>query len=66
VREFSSVLSGRDAFVAQFPATLWLANFQLSLRDKTICRHPQVKKTGTLREIQTADAAARNQVADAG
>jgi hypothetical protein len=26
----SSVLSGRNAFVARFPATMWLANFRLS------------------------------------
>jgi hypothetical protein len=44
VRKFSSVLSGRDAFAARFPATMWLANFRLSLRDKGKPRKPLVEK----------------------
>jgi len=34
VRIFSGVLSGRDGLWARFPATMWLANFRLSLRDE--------------------------------
>ncbi len=33
----SAVLTGRDDFGDTLPATLWLANFRLSLRDETEC-----------------------------
>ena len=32
--KYSTVLSGRDDFADTLPATMWLANFRLSLRDE--------------------------------
>ena len=34
VMKCSTVLSGRDDFADALPATMWLANFRLSLRDE--------------------------------
>jgi hypothetical protein len=48
VQMFSGVLSGRDGLLVRFPATMWLANFRLSLSGRFVTLRRETIRTDVI------------------